>query len=580
MRQISILFFLIFTACSHQQTDTSRYLQLVVVGTNDVHGFVRTSEFSWNGQTVLSGGAEWFAGYVRNLEKKHGNRLVLLDGGDIFQGTLESNPVQGESLIKFYNLLPYRAAAIGNHEFDFGPVERGNKDRLGAIKARMREAKFPFLTANTYLRGTGKVWNEANLHPHTLFEVEGVKVGVIGLTTETTRVKTNPLYVQGLEWGSLADATLREVQAVRAKGATVVLIAMHEGDGHGSNPLTEMLDRLPPGTIDGIVSGHTHLKVNEFVRGVPVIQAGARGFHFARFDLFVDRSTGRVVPDLTRIHPIANICGTWFANGDECFAKGAQEQVEKGHAKDTDFFPLRKPQYEGELVSPDLKVRAVLAPYLAKADRVRGEVLGHAHTNFERHPSGENDVGQLFMKAYSETYPDAKIVYFNGGGFRRMLNKGAITYGDLFEVNPFDNFVVKVKLTGRDLRKLLEVGFSGMHSVPQIHGVKVTYHDRSDAEFDRDTNGDGKKEKWERNRIAKLTWENGKSVLDQETFWLVTNDYLVMGGDNMDVVFHPLADSKKAFQDANQRDVVANWLRRHPKASLPLPVQNRIFTAP
>ncbi|NUM87830.1 MAG: prolipoprotein diacylglyceryl transferase [Bdellovibrionales bacterium] len=72
-----LLTVLLLTACAHAPPpDPGRYLQLVVVSTNDVHGFVRTSEFSWNGQTILSGGAEWFAGYVRNLERKHGPRLI------------------------------------------------------------------------------------------------------------------------------------------------------------------------------------------------------------------------------------------------------------------------------------------------------------------------------------------------------------------------------------------------------------------------------------------------------------------------------------------------------------------------
>ncbi|NUM89047.1 MAG: bifunctional metallophosphatase/5'-nucleotidase, partial [Bdellovibrionales bacterium] len=359
-------------------------------------------------------------------------------------------------------------------------------------------------------------------------------------------------------------------------GATVVLIAMHEGDGHGTEPLREMLERLPRGTIDGIVSGHTHLKVSEFVADVPVIQAGVRGYHFARFDLFVDRATGRVNPDLTKMHGVVNICGTWFANGEECYARGAQEEIEKGKASEADFFPLRKPFYEEMPVEPDLVVRKALAPYLASANKIRGEVLGHAHGNFGRHDCGENDVGQLFVKSYAEAFPDARVIYMNGGGFRRMLNKGPVTYGDLFEVNPFDNFVVKVRLTGRELRRMLEVGFSGVHTVPQIHGVRVKFHGSDHQSQERDLNGDGRKEKWERNRIESLTWENGSPVNDQETFWLVTSDFLVMGGDNMDAVFDSIPESRRSFQDVIQRDVVAEWLRKNPSVALPLPYQPRV----
>ena len=122
---------------------------LSVVGTTDVHGFV----FSRNGR----GGVALLAGYIKNLRAARtadGGATLLFDSGDTFQGGIESNLTEGGLVIDAYNALGYTAAAIGNHEFDFGPVDLPGArqtregDPRGAIKARAAQARFPFLAAN------------------------------------------------------------------------------------------------------------------------------------------------------------------------------------------------------------------------------------------------------------------------------------------------------------------------------------------------------------------------------------------------------------------------------------------------
>ncbi len=564
MRRIVALFLLLLAGCAGS-VDPSKYTELVVVSTNDVHGYIRPMESKLGQESVVAGGAEWFAGYVHILEKKYGDRLILLDGGDLFQGTLDSNPFQGESVIKVYNELPYRAAAIGNHEFDYGPLKNGGKDRRGALKARMREAKFPFLSANTYYRGTEKVWREYNLYPSVQFTAGGVKVGVLGLTTETTGAKTSPLNTKDLEFGDLVSAAEREAKKLRAQGATVVIITMHEGDLPDHLALTEMLKRMRKGLVDAIVSGHTHRRVATTIEGYPVIQAGYRGLYFARMDLFVDKATGEVNPDLTQIHEPYPVCAAWFHDEDSCDTKDIENPAP--------HLPLRPAVYEGEVVKPDLKVREILAPYFKQADKLRGEVLGHVNSWFGPHPSGENDIGQLFMAAFHRRYPDAKVIYINGGSFRRYFAPGPITYGDLYEVNPFDNFVTKVTMTGKDLKKLLRVGFSGAHSTPQLSGLQITY---SKTGPKTDINGDGKIELWELDRVQSVTWDNGAPVKDEEKILLITSDYLVEGGDNMDQVFLSIPTTQKVLDDIIQRDVVAEFLRKNPTVSLPVPYKPHI----
>jgi 5'-nucleotidase len=567
------LLLLLLVSCSHgtsKSSDPALYDQLVLVGTNDFHGYLKPVETKVQGETVIVGGADWFAGYVRILERKFGNRLLLLDGGDVFQGTLESNAFLGEPVIAYYNLLPYRAAVVGNHEFDYGPRRKGDPDRLGAFRDRMNQAKFPFLQANIFWKKSGKLWREKNLKPSVIVEAGGYLVGILGLTTTSTPAKTLPQNVQALEFREFLAPTLAEAKSLREQGAEIILLVTHEGGEKPGEPLYELLGALPKGTVDAVVSGHAHSEIRELVHGVPVIQSKTRGLYFGRVDLFVNKSTGKIEPSLTRIHDMKWVCGTWFKNEEGCDQKSAQDRLAAGKAKAAELFPLRPAFYEGEEVKPDLAVRAVLAPYFAKTDVKKKEVLGKASKDFDWYESGESQMGFLFLDAFRATFPYAKVVLHNGGGIRRRLYSGPITYGDLYEVHPFDNFAVALKMNGKQLKDLVRLGVSGANTLPAVSGVKVEYYSDDRPEYLRDLNGDGKNETWERNRLASLTWEStGKPVKEEEEFWLATNDYLASGGDNTRHVFGSIPATRRRYLDLTQRDVVAEYLRKNPQLILP-----------
>src|SRR3990172_4108866 len=147
---------------------------VTVVATTDLHGRV--------GRTAA------LAGYLRVLRAS--STVVLIDAGDMFQGTLESNPNEGESVVAAYNALGYDAVAIGNHEFDFGPVgplsvpSSPRDDARGALKARAAQGRVPVLAANIIDAATGKPLDWPNTRPAVLLEKKAgkrpVKIGVIG----------------------------------------------------------------------------------------------------------------------------------------------------------------------------------------------------------------------------------------------------------------------------------------------------------------------------------------------------------------------------------------------------------------
>lgn len=565
LRYLAVLSLLILSCSSQQKApDSALYDQIVLVGTNDFHGYLKTNRNDVQGQKVISGGAEWFSGYINILKQKYGSRLVILDGGDLFQGTMESNYFLGKPVVDYYNVIGYTAAAVGNHEFDYGPRKRGELDRLGALRDRIAQAKFPFLAANIFWKKNGKLWKEKNLHSSILVSVNGHKIGIMGLTTPDTPLKTLPANTHMFEYRDFLEPARAEAAKLRAQGAELVLVTTHEGS-EVQTTLRTMLEKLPPGTIDAVVAGHAHAEVHEFVNGVPVIQSKTRGVFFGRIDLYINKATGKLEPSFTKIHPMTAICGTWYKNSESCDPK----------TKEKDLFPLRQPMYEGVAVKPDPKVAEVLKPYFAVTDELRKEVLGEAQRDFEYLPSGETEMGFLFLDAFKEKIPYARVSYQNGGGLRRKFLKGPLTFGDLYEVHPFDNFAVVVKMNGKQFKDLMRVGVSGNNMIPFVSGVKATYYDKDDPSFLRDVNGDGKKETWERDRLGTLVWEKtGKPVLDTEVFWVSTNDFLANGGDGTQHVFDPIPLKDKRYLDIFTRDLVAEYLRKH--KGLPLPPQQEM----
>src|SRR4051812_28448294 len=188
--------------------------RLTIVGINDTHGALQaapTPKYLKSFTNDEVGGAEWFAGWmnaVRADARTKGGEVLIVDAGDEFQGTLISNQYRGKSVTDVYNAVGVAASALGNHEFDFG---------IPALKDRIAQARYPILAANVFLKGTRNPpdW----LKPSAIVDVEGIKVGIIGLATEETPLTTNPLNLEGLEFVRGGPEAAREADALRAQGA-------------------------------------------------------------------------------------------------------------------------------------------------------------------------------------------------------------------------------------------------------------------------------------------------------------------------------------------------------------------------
>src|SRR3989454_229615 len=267
---------------------------LRVLAINDLHGALEPQTWPWSGGRAV-GGAPALKAWFDTLSRACHCTTVRLDGGDEMQGTLLSNFGFGRAAVAALNAFGIDAAAIGNHEFDWS---------VDTLRARMAEAHYGFPPATTP-GPTGRArpdWAE----PWTVIERGGQKIAVIGLALRATPTNTAPRNVAGLAFGDGAAAVKRVLPQARAAASFVIVVA-HEGalcDGGGeaaARPLAatachgEILDvarRLDSGSVDLIVSGHTHSLVNTVVNGIPVVQARSSGAGIAVVD-FVRGPGGR-----------------------------------------------------------------------------------------------------------------------------------------------------------------------------------------------------------------------------------------------------------------------------------------------
>lgn len=528
---------------------------LVILGTNDMHGALSPLEAKSRetGSTAAipyeRGGAAYLASHVRALRAQYGDRLLLLDAGDCFQGTLESNFEEGAPMVRLLNSLDYGAAAVGNHEFDYGPVgpEGSAGDPLGALKARMSEARYPYVAANIIEKSTKKIPPFPNTKPSVLLQVGRVKVGVIGLTTLNTPTTTRPDHIRELSFTSLKEATLRESKKLREQGAEVILVTAHVGlscmPGHAragqrlwkqSDPLgpcdedgelVRYLNSIPPGTVDAVVSGHSHTIVHHWVNGVPVVQAGTRNQYFNLIYLTFDLKEHKLVPARTQIEGPVPVCPKVFAKQGNCDGDAPPPNGGRG--------ALIPAIFHGQKMGPDPATETLLQPTFAAVAEAKKRVLGQAARPVE-HPRGwtESEMGNLVSDAM-RLQTGADFALANAGGLRAPFESGPITYEELYRTLPFDNFISILKVTGKELKLILRVAENGSKGYFPVSGLKLSLLQLGAPARSDDLDHDGKIEVWETNRLIGATFEDGRPIEDKKTYRLATLDFLVLGGDGL-----------------------------------------------
>ncbi|HLL25258.1 MAG TPA: 5'-nucleotidase C-terminal domain-containing protein [Kofleriaceae bacterium] len=503
---------------------------ITIVGTNDLHGALERLPI--------------LGGYVANLRAARaadGGGVILLDAGDMFQGTLESNLSEGADVVRAYNALGYTAAAVGNHEFDFGPVGPAvtaatiEDDARGALKARASEAKFPFVTANVIDTKSGARIKWPNISASTLVEVAGVKVGVIGASTESTPFTTMPANFAGLAISPPAQAIAEEAKRLREQGAQLIAVTAHMGSKCASldtptdtsscdtsEELFRVIGDLPKGAVDVFVAGHTHAAIAHRIKDVAVIESYASGRAFGRIDLRVSPA-GHVTA--IKIHKPQRLC-----EGDEGSVPVSAADCKPSY-------------YEGRPVIPDPDIKTIVDEAVAKASVRRSEKLGVTVTDtIGKSYALESAEGNLFTDLMIAARPEVQVALTNGGGLRADIPAGPLTYGKIFEAMPFDNRFAIVELEGAHLRKLVSTNLQRGGAILSWGGLRA-------------------KARCKGERLDLAITVGGKPLDDAKTYKLATSDFLASGGDGL-IGRLKLPEGSVKLTDVIIRDAMVEVLKK------------------
>lgn len=409
--------------------------KLTVLHTNDTHGRFWHNDKGEYGMAAQKTLVE----RLRGEAKAAGSEVLVLSGGDVNTGVPESDLQDAEPDFMAMNSIRYDAMAVGNHEFD---------NPLTILEKQRQWAKFPMISANIYDKTSGKRYFD----PYKVFKLEnGLKVAVLGLTTEDTAQLVDPNNVQTLEFRDPTTEAAKLGKQIRAdKEANLVFAITHMGhyeDGqHGSNAPgdVEMARALPAGTLDAIIGGHSQN---------PVCMEPGTVNKYADFKPGDD-----CLPDQQN--------GTWIMQAHEWgkYVGRAQFDYQNGKLTLTSYelIPVNLKDAGGafiqEEITKDPELYNTLLTYQEKGQQELGVVIGSTDGLLDGERANvrnkQTNLGRLITTATAQKLStDFAIV--NSGGVRASIAAGDISYRDVLTVHPFGNTVNKATMSGGELATYL-----------------------------------------------------------------------------------------------------------------------------
>lgn len=494
-----LVVFLLIAASAAIASAQSETVRVTLLHLNDTYQF-----------TPADGGKRGGLARVSTIRKRalaeNPNTLMTL-GGDTLSPSVETRTYRGAQMIDAWNAAGLDYAVLGNHEFDI---------KTNELLDRMKESKFTWLGTNVVDTKTGKIF--AEMPQFVMRSIGGVQIGFIGfLLPETKETSSMEAHLSVTDYCETAKKLVPEM---RKLGANVIVGLTH---------LFMYQDKRLAGCADFdlILGGHEHTLLQSSANGTPIFKMWADAREVGKFDLFIDKKTGKLQSMDWEIVPVTDAI-----------------------PDDPEFAPAVA-KYKPLLDQLEVKVGATSVPLDALSKSVRTK---------------ETDIGNFIADSYRKAV-DAQIGFVNGGSIRADLsyNPGVLTKRDVLSMLPFNNPIVKIEVSGELLMQILE------HSVarsredgepgrfPQVSGIQFTF----DAG------------KLPGQRITKVN-VGGKPVDAKGTYTVATSDFLVSrGGDG----YTMLKDAKillAADKAPKDSDVFEKAIKDSPNSTISPKVEGRI----
>jgi len=403
----------------------------------------------------------------KTIQKESPNTLFLLSG-DTISPSVESITYKGAQMIDSWNTAQLDYSTFGNHEFDFGPE---------VLRQRMQESKFKWVVANVIDKKTGKPFGDAQAY--VVREFDGVKVAILGLTLEETKITSRP--GPDVEFLSPCETAKKVVKDIHAHGIKTVIALTHLS-------MSEDKEVARCADVDVIIGGHEHTLLESESGGAPIFKMTADAREMGQIDLNISKNTGAVESIDWKVIPVTNEI-----------------------TDDPEFAAINR-KY-GTLIKELAKLvgrTSVDLDARSKAGRTQ-----------------ETNIGDFIADAFRAA-TGADVAVLNGGSIRadEITKAGPLTRRDVLSMLPFKNKVVKVEVSGAVLRQVLEHGVARSAEdaepgrFPQVSGIRYTFDARRPAG----------------SRIVDLSI-NGKPLDVSKTYTLAATDYVAIdGGDGYEML--------------------------------------------
>ena len=461
--------------------------ELIIFHTNDMHARIQTSDDS--GKSI---GLAEMAAAVKEVKSKNPATLWL-DAGDTFHGMPMITITKGENLVPLLNAAGIDAMTAGNHDFNYGSAQ---------LEKLAKKTKFPLLDANVIRKSDGKLI----FAPYKIFKLNGVKVGVFGLSTPETAYKTNPNNVKTVEFLNPVEVSKEMIKQLRPQ-CDILIAIMHMGVDASSEFTSERIARETEG-IDLIVDGHSHTALADGIRigDTLIVQAGC-------YEHFLGRATIEV-----ENHKIIS---------------------KKAELLDADDVKKIAPV-------PDKKILKLIDAMNIKSKKFLDEVVTHSEKPLSSYRllvrRNESELGNLVADSFRWA-TKADIAITNGGDLRADLPAGDLKSRDILDILPFGNTLRIAEIKGSAIREMLE------HSVEYYPASFGGFLNVSGMTFSYDPSQPAKR------RVKEILI--GENPLDEEKIYTIAlTDFMTSGGDD----YSMLTNLKIIGEYGNYEEALIDYL--------------------
>ncbi|MBT0770955.1 5'-nucleotidase C-terminal domain-containing protein [Kineosporia sp. J2-2] len=526
------------------RTATAKKVTAQLLVFNDFHGHMTSDGLSISAKTstskgpgyVTAGGAPWLAGKIAAAKKDNPASLVLSVGDQVGGSPLISGYYHDEGTIETLNRF-VDVAVVGNHEFDEGTAELRRllnggchpDDGCSPVSPDYAGATFDMLAANVIDRKTGK----SMLPGYVIKKVGGARIGIIGTVTPDTTDLVPLDGIRDVKFVDEAPVIKKLAKQLRTEGVDAVVAMTHSGaDQTARSPINSCKGLAGPakdltaqvsGSVDVVLSAHTHQPYICKVKGTLLTSAASYGRLLTKVQVTMNTSTHEV---------------TGLKAGNVVVKHSGRRSTAVATVVD--------------------RYRRATDPIATKKVTTLQQALTRTTTR-----SGETYLGRVIADAQlAATKPKAKggaqIAVINHGLARMNLEKGKVTYGDVFDAQPMGNHLVTMTLTGRQIDAMLESSF--------CHEAAVGNDDRVPLEVSGSFfySFDAGKKCGHQIRIRDMRL-NGKRMYADRKYRVTTIDMFADGGNGL----AGFADGTKRVTGALERDALAQYLKKHPGLGLP-----------